>query len=93
MTQSGLLEVHRIVQFSLHLKGLKKLLQVRNEVDKCGYDEHGDENTASPVCWCDVTITHGTHGNHDKVIGIKEGEVIVDVDTKEVVKYTYPVRE
>ena len=91
MTQSSLLEIHRVVQFLLHLKCFKQFLKVRNEVDKGGYDEHCDEDTPSPVFRGDITISHSAHGDHDKVVGLKEREVITNVNTKEVVKYTYPV--
>ena len=81
------------MQLLLHLKSFKKLLQVRDEVDNGRYDEHCDEYTPSPVAWGKVAITHGTHCDHDQVVGLKECEVIINIDTKEVVKYTYPVRE
>ena len=90
MLWPSLLEIHRVVQFLLHLESFKQLLQVRDKVDDGRYDEDCDEHTPSPVFWGKVAVTHGTHRDHDEVVGLKECEVVVDVNAKEVVKHTYP---
>ena len=64
---------------------------MRDEVDDGGYDEHCDKQAASPVTRGEIAITHSAHGDHNKVVGLKEGDGFF-IDTKEVVKYTYPVK-
>ena len=91
MLVPGLLEVDRVVQLLLHLKGLKELLQVRNEVDDGREDKDGDENSTGPVLRSEVAVSDGAHGDHEEVVGLKEGEVVTSVDAKEVVKKTCPV--
>ena len=66
---------------------------MRDEIDDGRYYEHCDEHTASPVCWGKIAVTHSAHRDHDQVVGLKECQVVVNVNTKEVMKHTNPVRE
>ena len=43
--------------------------------------------------WGEVAVTDGAHGDHDKVVCLKEGELSFYVDAKEVMKKTNPEGE
>ena len=87
-----LLVADGVMELPLHLKSLKKFLQLWNEVDECSDDEDSNQELTRPVSWSDITIADCTESDKHKPASVEQGDSgrLFVVNALNVVKEAHP---
>ena len=87
-----LLVADGVMELPLHLKSLKKFLQLWNEVDEGSDDEDGNQELPRPVFWSDITVADCTESDKHKPARVKQGDSgrLLVVNALNVVEEAHP---
>ena len=85
-----LLVADGVMELLLHVKSLKKFLQLWDKVDEGSDDEEGNQELPCPVFGSDITVADCTESHKHKPAGVKKGDFLFVVNTLNVVEEAHP---